>query len=191
MKGSARWLAVVALGLSLSAHAAERPLLALVPAAAGVGSWQTMGAPGATVALDMEGGAEPALRLAFTLPAPAGWAGAVVLPAPEAWGTAPGPAFALGAARVLRFRARGGEGGERIRVKVGIAGDQPFGDSTPLPFDSGWLTLSADWQTFAIPVDGGRLGRVVTPFVLIANRQHNPGGRPTVWLADIAFFGGE
>ncbi len=185
------WLIFVAAN---TATADGDPLLSLASGPVVTGAWQTIGSPGATVAIaamdpapGVDGGT--AVRLDFALPPPFGWAGVVVLAAPEAWGAAPGPAFDLSAAACLSFRARGRDGGERLRVKVAVAGDQPFGDSTPLPFDSGWLSLSTDWQRIALPVDGRRLGRVVTPFALIANHQHNPGGRMTLWLDAIHFEG--
>jgi hypothetical protein len=164
-------------------------VLQLDPGPGAPGVWQTMGSSGAAVAItprDAVAGAA-AVRLDFTLPPPSGWAGIVVLAAPNAWGAAPGPAFDLATAGRLTFLARGAAGGEGVRVKVGTAGDQPYGDSTPLPFDTGWLTLSKDWQRITLALEGARLGHIVTPFVLIANRQHNPGGRPTVWLKDVRF----
>lgn len=183
-------VALVGFAVIGEAQAGSDPRLSLAPGPGAAGAWQSIGSPGAAVTITPDpagGGGEAAVRLDFVLPPPLGWAGVVVLAAPAAWGAEASPAFDLSAARQLTFRARGRDGGERIRVKVAVAGDQPFGDSAPLPFDSGWLTLSTAWQHFALPVDGRRLGRVVTPFVAIANRQHNPGGQPTLWLDAIVF----
>ena len=83
--------------------------------------------------------------------------------------------------------AREAAGGERIRIKAAIAGDQPFGDLAPLPIDPGWLQLSADWRDYRIGTDGRDLSRVITPFMLIANDKHNPSGRLTVFLDDIRY----
>ena len=88
-------------------------------------------------------------------------------------------------ARALVFRARGEHGGERIRIKAAVAGDQPYGDSAPLPVDAGWITLGAGWQEFRIDATGRDLARVITPLMVIANDKHNPGGRITIFLDDI------
>ena len=103
------------------------------------------------------------------------------------WGDRPGDGFDLRRARALLFRARGAVGGERIRVKAAVAGDQPFGDSAPLPIDSGWLRLSADWREYRVDTDGRDLSRVITPFMLIANRKQNPSGRLTIFLDDVRY----
>lgn len=145
-------------------------------------------------------GAGNALRVDLAAPAEGGtvvrldfdliharWSGIVVASAPGYWGAEAGPGFDLAGARALVFRARGENGGERIRVKAAVAGDQPFGDSAPLPLDSGWLTLGADWREFRIDAAGRDLSRVVTPFLVIANDKHNPGGRIVVFLDDIRY----
>lgn len=129
------------------------------------------------------------VRLDLSVGPPAGWAGVVVTAAPGNWGGTPGPALDLEGATALAFRARGERGGERIRVKMAITGDAPYGDSAPLPFDSGWITLSADWREYRVPVDGHQLCRVITPFVVIANHQHNPQGHITVLIDDVRFEG--
>lgn len=156
------------------------------------GTWQTVQAPGSSAAIILDDTAAPAegvshVRLEFTLRPPVGWAGIVVLPYPDAWGIEPGFAYDLSAARNLVFKARGASGGEKIRIKAAVAGDQPFGDSAPLPFDSGWLTLSDQWQVFALEVDGGRLSRVITPMVVISSYPQNPTGRAIVHLDHIRY----
>lgn len=156
------------------------------------GVWQTVQAPGSSVAIEQRETTAPAegasnVRLEFVVPPPKGWAGVVVLPYPDAWGISPGYGYDLSAAQHLVFMARGEGGGESVRVKTAVAGDQPYGDSAPLPFDSGWLNLSDQWQTFVVDVDGSRLSHVITPLVVICNHQHNPSGRVTVHLDFIRF----
>ncbi len=180
------------------ALAAEQPLLTLYEDAGSAvnrGSWGNVMAAGDGARVFVEStdrsrpaSGETAVRLDFTFgPTPGSWAGLVVSTAPGYWGEAPGPGFDLSGAGRLLFAARGATGGERIRIKVAIAGDAPHGDSAPLPFDTGWLSLSADWREYELPVDGDALRRVVTPFVVIANRAHNPAGRATVYLDGIRF----
>jgi len=125
-----------------------------------------------------------AVRLDFDL-ARAPWSGIIVASAPDYWGAQPGPGFDLAGSTALVFRARGEHGGERIRVKAAVAGDQPYGDSAPLPVDGGWITLGGDWREFRIEAGGRDLSRVITPLMVLANDKHNPGGRITVFLDDI------
>jgi hypothetical protein len=127
-----------------------------------------------------------AIRIDIALAA-VGWCGIGVASNAGYWGDRPGEGFDLRRARALAFRARGASGGERIRVKAAVAGDQPFGDSAPLPIDSGWLQLSSDWREYRIETDGRNLSRVITPFMLIANDKHNPSGQLTVFLDDIRY----
>ena len=127
-----------------------------------------------------------AVRLDFDLTR-APWSGIVVASAPGYWGAEAGPGFDLAGARALVFRARGENGGERIRVKAAVAGDQPFGDSAALPLDSGWLTLGTGWREVRIDAAGRDLSRVITPLLVMANDKHNPGGRITVFLDDIRY----
>lgn len=134
------------------------------------------------VAAPVDGGT--AVRLDFDL-ARAPWSGIIVASAPNYWGTQPGPGFDLAGSRALVFRARGEQGGERVRVKAAVAGDQAYGDSSPLPLDSGWITLAAGWQEFRIDAGGRDLSRIITPLMVIANDKHNPRQRITVFLDDI------
>jgi hypothetical protein len=127
-----------------------------------------------------------AIRLDLDLAGP-GWLGLAVSSEPGYWGDRPGPGFDLSFADALVFAARGAAGGERLRIKAAVTDHEAFGDSAALPLDSGWITLSQDWQSVRIPTEGRNLARVVTPFVLIANRHHNPAGRLTVFLDDIRY----
>ena len=191
-------LVAVVLAAALKTAAADQAVLTLYEdagAAANRGSWSNIMTAGDGAAVAVEpadrshaAAGETAVRLDFTFGAtPGSWAGLVVTSAPGYWGNGPGPGFNLSRAGRLLFEARGAIGGERIRVKVAIAGDAPGGDSAPLPFDSGWLSMTADWQPFELAVDGDVMQRVVTPFAVIANRAHNPAGRATVYLDDIRF----
>ncbi|MBK8175939.1 MAG: hypothetical protein IPK66_11920 [Rhodospirillales bacterium] len=155
------------------------------------GSWTNVvpANTGARLQIDLADPGAPrgtAIRLAITF-APGHWAGIAVASAPNYWGATPGEGFDLAGARTLVFSARGAAGGERVRIKAGVAGDQPFGDSASLPIDSGWLTLSADWREYRIATDGHDLSRVITPFMLIANDKHNPAGHLSIFLDDIRY----
>lgn len=139
------------------------------------------------VAADVAGAAAgTAVRLDIAFAGPA-WCGIVVASAPGYWGDRPGPGLDLRGAEALLFRGRGERGGERVRVKAAVAGDQPYGDSAVLPIDAGWLELTADWREYRVPTDGRDLARVVTPFMLLANDKHNPAGRLTVFLDQVRY----
>jgi hypothetical protein len=195
----ALWLVMRSFPLAITLAAAQPPTVAAQPpffiyrdasAPENHGFWTNVvpASAGEALRVDLaapsDGGT--AVRLDFDL-ARARWSGIVVASAAGYWGTEPGPGFDLTGAHALSFRARGQVGGERIRVKAAVAGDQPFGDSASLPLDAGWIALATDWQEFRIETTGRDLSRVVTPFMVIANDKHNPGGRITVFLDDIRF----
>ncbi|HYN38348.1 MAG TPA: hypothetical protein VES39_03760 [Rhodospirillales bacterium] len=189
-----RWLLRIllasCLGTGSTPAAAEPPFFVYRDAGSpdNHGAWTNVVPAGAGEALRIDlaapGDGGTAVRLAFDL-VRARWSGIVVASAPGYWGAEPGPGFGLAGARALVFRARGERGSERIRIKAAVAGDQPYGDSAPLPLDAGWITLTTGWQEFRIDATGSDLARVVTPFMVIANDKHNPGGRITVYLDDI------
>ena len=78
------------------------------------------------------------------------WCGIAVACQPNYWGEQPAEAFDLAKARKLVFYARGEEGIEVIEVKVAIAGDKPFGDSSKSPVAT-TITLDRDWRRFELP----------------------------------------
>ncbi|MFH0785274.1 MAG: caspase family protein [Pseudomonadota bacterium] len=85
----------------------------------------------------------------------------------ENWGLHTGRrSFDLSGAKKLVFHARGEKGDERIRVLALIAGDKPYGDSDPDPFQTDWLPLDQKWKRYEFPIKNKRLNSVITPFVL-------------------------
>jgi hypothetical protein len=158
------------------------------------GAWSNVLPPGgeAGLRIDLASSAATAVagtavRLDFDLRGTAGWVGLAVASRAGFWGAEEGPGFDLSSAGRLVFAGRGQNGGERIRVKLAVTGDQPFGDSALLPFDTGWIELTAGWREYHLPVDGRQLTRVITPFVVIANRFHNPAATATVFLDEIRY----
>ena len=71
-------------------------------------------------------------------------------------------------------------------MKVGITGGNPYGDSTPLSYDTGWIQLTREWRRYELPLDGA-VNHVISPFVLITNRAHNPAGKALIYLDEIYF----
>jgi exo-beta-1,3-glucanase (GH17 family) len=126
-----------------------------------------------------------AVRVDVTF-APPNWCGvAVVSDDPWAWGKMPTRAFDLSQARRLVFWARGQRGGEYIQVKVGMTGGAPHGDSAPAPIATPWIKLTTDWRRYELGLDGAVLSRVVTPFVFVVDRAHNPGNQLAFFLDEI------
>jgi hypothetical protein len=94
--------------------------------------------------------------------------------AADYWGEqASDTAYDLSKVRKLVFWARGERGGEVVRVSVAITGDKPFGDSARAPAESEWLTLGKGWKQYEVDLRGVNLKRVVTPFVILSNKDYN------------------
>lgn len=119
---------------------------------------------------------------------PPNWVGMVVSVQADYWGDTNLPGLDLTKAKKLVFYAKGEQGGEQIQVKAAIVGDKPFGDSADFPISSKeWITLDKGWKKYEIPVDGSQLKRVITPFVLIANKAHNLEGKLTFYVDEIYY----
>ena len=116
------------------------------------------------------------------------WGGIAVASNADYWGETPSDiAYNLSGARRLVFRARGKRGGEMIQVKVAIAGDKPYGDSSKTPAATNWIRLTSDWQRYELSLDGYNLRRVITPFAFVTNRVHNERDTIVFYLDDIYF----
>ena len=114
-----------------------------------------------------------------------GWAGVYWLDPANNWGDHKG-GFDLRGAQRLVFWARGENGGEVISgFKMGGAGmDKQFPDSDTAGI--GPVTLSKDWQEYAIDLRGKDLSHIIGGFAWIANVGSNPGPC-TFFLDDIHF----
>ena len=110
-----------------------------------------------------------------------GWAGLYWLYPDANWAEAQGRDLA-GAAR-LTFWARGGKGGEVVTFKMGgIRGPKP--DSAEAAALK--LTLTPEWQPFALALDGSDLANVVGGFAFTVAQRDNAEGC-TFYLDDIAY----
>ncbi|MEI8209583.1 MAG: hypothetical protein WCG16_10290 [Methylococcales bacterium] len=115
------------------------------------------------------------------------WIGLVVSVKENYWGEKPAEGLNLSKAKKLVFYAKGNQGGEQIQVKAAIASDKQYGDSAELPITSVWLTLKKDWERFEIPINGIDLSRVITPFVLVINQDHNQE-KPITFFVDEIYY---
>lgn len=123
------------------------------------------------------GGSGKVIRIDFELN-PKVWAGVAVASCPDCWGQKPCPkppavyTDIKGATRLV-FYARGERGGEIIEAKVAILGNQPCGDSTLLPAESGYIRLTNEWKQYSICLRYFDLSRVITPFAIFVEGKHN------------------
>ena len=110
----------------------------------------------------------------FKLTNPPFWAGLAVASEEGYWGERSGPGFDISGAKELVFHAKGQRGGEQIQVKAAITHIQNFGDTAQRPIIGDWITLTNDWKEYRIPIAADiDLKRVITPFVVVSNRDKN------------------
>ena len=115
------------------------------------------------------------------------WGGIAVSSAPDYWGAKEGPGYDLSKAEKLVFYARGEKGNEGIRVKAAVAGDEKFGDSTKVAPSSELIMLTDKWTRHEIPLKGFDLKRVITPFVVIAEKVYNQSDAINFFLDEIYY----
>lgn len=134
----------------------------------------------AAIAMSMDSTEQPqsgATCLNCQYQAAAGWAG-VAWQDPEGdWGQKPGGKNFTGAKR-LKFWARGGSGGEKIKFGFGLLGrDKPYYDSMQKELP---LILTDQWQEYNIDLSGSNLQRIKTPFLWVVEAT----GRPVAFYLD-------
>lgn len=96
-------------------------------------------------------------------------------------------AFDLSKARRLVFWARGERGNEYVQVKVAVFAGVPNGDSAQIPAATRWIPLTTVWTRYELELAGMNLTRVVSPFVFVVDKAHNPGGAVTFYVGDVYF----
>jgi hypothetical protein len=125
------------------------------------------------------------IRITYTPAGPSGWAGIYWQHPKDNWGQVPGVGFNLSGVSRLTFWARGANGGEKAEFKVGgITGSYP--DSLQSAVSTGVLTLSSNWQPYAIDLAGRDLSYVIGGFAWVTSQVQNPSGA-TIYLDDIRF----
>ncbi len=100
-----------------------------------------------------------------------GWGG-VAWQNPEGdWGSRPGGKNFSGATR-LSFWARGAEGGEKLKIGLGLLGrEKQFFDTTKKEQE---FELGAEWKQISIPLEGADLRRIKTPFFWVVAAKGKP-----------------
>lgn len=99
------------------------------------------------------------------------WAGVYWQSPANDWGNAPG-GYDLTGAKKLCFRVRGAKGGEKISFFFGGLFGKPYSDTARGEIKD--EVLSAEWTTYAIPLDGKNLKRIKTGFGFTFGGQGNP-----------------
>jgi hypothetical protein len=115
------------------------------------------------------------------------------------------PGFDLTPYNKLIFSIKGSREGGVVEVRFAITGEQgeeEYADSAPFPINCGRITLSNDWETKtcdlnqqlsagtgAVSDEDRRLflGRVITPFVVIAAKSYNHNNPVVVYLDEVYF----
>jgi hypothetical protein len=146
--------------------------------------------PGEVVSLSMVDKTDPYTKpmcIQMTITFKYAWAGVAVASAPDYWGKEDLPGFDLSKAEKLVFYAKGKEGGEAITVKMAIAGKEPHGDSAKFAPTSELIVLTDKWTRHEISLKGVDLKRVITPFVVTAEKVYNQASAITFYLDEIYF----
>jgi hypothetical protein len=96
------------------------------------------------------------------------------------------------AKKKLVFYARGGSGGETIKVQFAVLGDKPFGDSIHKPIVTEDLALTTEWTRHEIDlkdVPSGELEHICNGFGFVVERGSQPGSAAeTVFYLDDIYF---
>jgi len=118
-----------------------------------------------------------------------GWAGIYWQNPPNNWGTKKG-GFDLTGFNKLIFWARGKNGGEIVKFKVGGIIKSADGSKVPYPdsldVEYGPVKLTKEWQQHSINLAGKDLSYVNGGFCIIFDINYNPQGA-VVYLDDIRF----
>jgi hypothetical protein len=124
---------------------------------------------GSTSAIDYDeawnkGPHSGATCIRFSFSDPKGWSGIAWQYPANNWGDL-GPGQDLTGAREVSFWARGESGGEVVKFEFGVikpGSGRPNGDSAHVSL--GKVTLTKEWQRFAIPLTGRNLTQIITCF---------------------------
>ena len=111
-----------------------------------------------------------------------GWVGVAWQHPPNNWGDQEG-GFDLTGAKELELWARGEYGGEKIKIGVGLIGDEkPHADSSMTSVDG--IVLTDEWQRYSISLKKLDLSSIKTGFVVTLTGRRTP---VTVYLDSIRF----
>jgi PKD repeat protein len=112
----------------------------------------------------------------------------------ENWGTVPNAGINLTGAHVLKFYARGEQGGERVEFftfgvgRNDVTGDpiKPYPDSSKKR-STGYITLTNQWREYSIDVSSQDLSYVLGGFGWVSSSVENNGQPIIFYLDDIRY----
>ena len=95
----------------------------------------------------------------------------------------------LRGAKLLKFKARGENGGERVRFYMGgLANNDPaapFPDTAEKHYNNGeYVSLSSEWRDYEIDLQGLDLSRIASGFGWVTNEPQNSGKSRIVFYLD-------
>ena len=112
------------------------------------------------------------------------WAGVYWQDPANNWGTVKGAGYNLTGAKKVKFMARGDKGGEVVEFKSGgISGEFPDSYRAESPI----ITLTPEWQEYAIDLEGQDLSTVIGGFIFAVAKDKNPEGA-VFYLDEIRFL---
>jgi exo-beta-1,3-glucanase (GH17 family) len=129
---------------------------------------------------------EMSSRITFPLSGNLGWGGIYWLPD----GKWEGPGINIlrmlrvpeNSSIVVTFWARGENGGETVRFKVGGVGSG--NDSIEFPVETEWIVLENVWKQYTIDLVDKDLSNVVGGFCWVADKRRNLGKRAIIFFLD-------
>jgi exo-beta-1,3-glucanase (GH17 family) len=130
---------------------------------------------------------EMAIRASFLPTGTLGWGGFSWLYPAKNLGTITN-GLPITGANVVKFWAKGQQGGEKVRFAVGGVGaaSDPYPESLRPEVSIGPVQLTNQWQPYTIDLVGKDLSSVIRGFGWTADKCGNPAGA-TFYLDDIAF----
>jgi hypothetical protein len=125
------------------------------------------------------------IKVAYT-PGPENWAGMYWQNKPNNWGDNPGDDLSTKGFTKITFRARGEKDGDVVEFKAGGINDPAKKYKDSFEVTKGKVTLSKDWTTYEISLEGKNLSSVIGVFCWVVSTASNPGG-VTFYLDDIQY----
>ena len=130
---------------------------------------------------------EMAMRASYSPTGALGWAGIYWQYPENNWGNI-SSGLDLRWANKLTFYAKGARGGEKVKFLVGGIGtrNDPYPDSLRPAVSTGFIPLTAQWQSYTIDLRGQDLTHLIGGFGWVTDKCANPGGA-TFYLDDVFF----
>lgn len=113
---------------------------------------------------------------------PAGWAGLDWQNEPNNWGKNPGKDYSTKGFSRLSFWARGSQGGEAIKFKIGGTHGEKYRDSLDEELS---VTLTKDWAPYTIDLSRADLSSVIAGFGVFMSASDNMHEKLVYYIDDV------